>query len=68
MSDDAQRQVVAVLTLVAIRLRNLGRAARGRLPVEVFWAPHNAALDTKEATEEDIILNEAPPTGSKAKK
>jgi hypothetical protein len=67
-SDDAQRQVVATLNLVAVRLRDLGRAARGRLPVELFWAPHKTALDTREATVEDLILYEPPPTGSTVKK
>lgn len=68
VSDDAQRQVVSVLNLVAVRLRDLGRAARGRLPVELFWAPHNEAMDTKEANEEDLILYEPPPVSGKGKK
>ena len=68
VSDDAQRQVVAVLNLVAIRLRDLGRAARGRLPVELFWASHNETVDTKEANEEDIILYELAPLSGKGKK
>ena len=68
VSHDAQRQVVGVLNMVAVRLRDLGRAARGRLPVELFWASHNEAVDTKEANEEDLILYEPPPTGSKGKK
>jgi hypothetical protein len=68
VSDDAQRQAVATLNLVAVRLRDLGRAARGRMPVELFWAPHNAALDTKAANEEDVILYEPVPTGGKGKK
>lgn len=68
VSDDAQRQVVAVLNLVAVRLRDLGRAARGRLPVELFWASYNEALDTKEASEEDVILYELPPVSGKGRK
>jgi hypothetical protein len=68
VSHDAQRQVVATLNLVTVRLRDLGRAARGRLPVELFWAPHNEALDTKEADEEDLILYELPPVAGKGRK
>jgi hypothetical protein len=66
VSDDAQRQVVAMLNLVAVRLRDLGRTARGRLPVELFWAGHNDADPSEE--QEDLVLYEQPPTGSKVKK
>jgi hypothetical protein len=66
VSDDAQRQVVATLNLVAVRLRDLGRTARGRMPVEFFWAGHNDADPSEE--QEDLILYEPAPTGSKGKK
>lgn len=59
VSEESQRQSAAVLNLVACRLRDLGRAARGRLPVELFVAPHNEAVDDSGA--EDLILYvEAP--------
>ena len=66
LSDDAKRQAAATLNLVAVRLRDLGRAARGRMPVELFWARHNDAEPSDE--QEDLILYEPAPTGSKGKK
>lgn len=66
LTDDAQRQVVAVLTLVAVRLRDLGRAARGRLPVELFWAPHNDADPSSD--QEDVILYEVAPATRKRRR
>lgn len=64
LSEDAQRQTAAVLNLVACRIRDLGRAARGRLPVELFIAPHNEAVAGAEG--EDVILYpEAPPKRSR---
>jgi len=66
VSDDMQRQVVAVLNLVAVRLRDLGRSARGRMPVELFWAPHNDA-DPSDV-QEDLVLYKPAPTDRKGKK
>lgn len=63
VSDDDQRQAAAVLNLVACRLRDLGRAARGRMPVELFWAPYNAAIEGSE--EEDLVLYEPEPISKK---
>ena len=59
--EDARPLVTAILSLAAVRLRDLGRAARGSLDVETFWAQHNAALDSKAANEEDLILYPAVP-------
>ena len=58
--EDARPMVAAILSLAAVRLRDLGRAARGSLDVENFWAPHNAAVEGSE--EEDLILYPAKPT------
>jgi hypothetical protein len=66
VSDDAQRQVVALLSLVAVRLRDLGRVARGRMPVELFWAPHNQA-DAMEDLE-DLVLRDRAVTPGKNRK
>lgn len=62
--EDVRPLVAAILSLAAVRLRDLGRAARGSLDVENFWAQHNAALvDTEE---EDLLLYPAaPPTKAK---
>jgi len=68
VSDEHQRQANAILNLVACRIRDLGRAARGRLPVELFWAPYNAAIDTKDANEEDLILYEPEPPAGRSRK
>lgn len=59
--EDSRPLVAAILSLAAVRLRDLGRAARGSLDVQTIWAPHNAALDSKEANEEDLILYPAVP-------
>ena len=59
--EDARPLVSAILSLTAVRLRDLGRAARGSLDVEAFWTQLNAALDSKAANEEDLILYPAVP-------
>ena len=65
--EDLTVKAVAVLALASCRLRDLGRACRGSLKVEQFWAPHNAALDATEA--EDVILYPSiPPPGPRSKK
>lgn len=58
--EDSGAFVAAVLALAAVRLRDLGRATRGTLGIEVLWAPHNAAVDGGE--EEDLILHPVKPT------
>ena len=54
--EDNGALVSSILTLASCRLRDLGRAARGTLPVELFWAQHNAALDDAAPGEEDVVL------------
>ena len=69
VSDARQRQVVATLNLIACRLRDLERAARGSIPVERFWAPHNAAGEgTGEDVEDVILYPAAPPPGRSNRK
>lgn len=68
VSDDHQRQVVAMLNLIATRLRDLGRAARGSLPVEKFWAPHNAVVEDIGEDVEDVILYPVPPPVARPRK
>jgi len=41
--EDSRPLVAAILALASCRLRDLGRAARGSLEVEKFWAPHKEA-------------------------
>ncbi|HYD51670.1 MAG TPA: hypothetical protein VEA99_03540 [Gemmatimonadaceae bacterium] len=55
--EDTGALASAVLAIAACRLRDLGRAARGMLDVESFWAPHNAAA---EAPGRDVVLRSAP--------
>lgn len=62
-SEDSRPFVAAILALAACRLRDLGRAGRGSLDVETFWAPHNAAVD--DSDEEDLILYPASPRSKK---
>ena len=64
--EDTGALVSAILALAAVRLRDLGRAGRGRLPVELFWASHNDAESTDEA--EDVILYEPAPARRKNRK
>lgn len=52
--EDTGALVSAILALAAVRLRDLGRAARGTLDAEVVWAPHNAAVE--DAGDEDVVL------------
>lgn len=66
LTDDAQRRAVAVLRLASVRLRDLSRAARGRLPVGLFWAPHNGSDPSDER--EDLILYEPAPSGRRGRK
>jgi hypothetical protein len=63
--EDSRPLVAAILALAACRLRDLGRAARGRLPVELFMAPHNDAVDGGD--DEDLVLY-APPTSTRSKR
>jgi hypothetical protein len=59
--EDTGALASAILALAAVRLRDLGRAARGTFDAEQFWAPHNTAIDG--SNEEDLILYPAEPTG-----
>ncbi len=69
VSDARQRQVVATLNLISCRLRDLERAARGSIPVEKFFAPHNAAVvGTGEDVEDVILYPVESPTGRRAKR
>jgi hypothetical protein len=52
--EDTGALASAILALASVRLRDLGRAARGTLDAEVLWAPHNAAVE--DTDEEDVIL------------
>ncbi len=62
-SEDSRPLVAAILALSACRLRDLGRAGRGSLNVETFWAPHNAAVD--DSDDEDLVLYPAVPKTKK---
>lgn len=53
-NEDTGALASAILALAAVRLRDLGRAARGTLDAEVVWAPHNAAAE--DADGEDVVL------------
>jgi hypothetical protein len=57
--EDTGALASAVLALAAVRLRDLGRAARGTLDAEAFWARHNATVEDNEG--EELILHPAPP-------
>jgi hypothetical protein len=60
--EDIEKGVLALLTLVAVRLRDLGRVMRGTMGVETFAAPHNAAPEGgAEEGRQDVILNSSPP-------
>jgi hypothetical protein len=59
-NEDTGALVSAILALAAVRLRDLGRAGRGTLDAETFWAPHNAAVEG--ADDEDLILYPAKPS------
>lgn len=64
--EDSAPQIAAILALVSCRLRDLGRAARGTLDAERFWAPHNAVVEPTDSGQEDLILYPAaPPTRTK---
>lgn len=52
--EDSRPLVAAILALAVVRLRDLGRAGRGSLDVETFWAPHSAAVDDSDV--EDLVL------------
>lgn len=62
--EDTGALVSAILALAACRLRDLGRAGRGTLSVEDFWALHGAAIDQDEV--EDLILYPPTPTKRRA--
>lgn len=66
VDDDVRRRAAAVLMLAALRLRDLGRAARGRFPVELLWSPHSGTDPSDD--QEDLILYEPVPTGRKPRK
>ncbi len=57
--EDTGALASAILALAACRLRDLGRAGRGTLRVEDFWAPHGAAVAGSDM--EDLILYPAQP-------
>lgn len=63
--EDNRANVAAILALASCRLRDLGRAGRGSLDVETFWARHSAAVDDNEL--EDLILYPAKPAGRSKK-
>jgi hypothetical protein len=52
--EDSRPLVAAILALAAVRLRDLGRAGRGSLDVENFWAPYSAADPDDDL--EDLVL------------
>ncbi len=54
--EDTGAQTVAILALVATRLRDLGRVARRDLAVEQFWAPHGAVVEAAEVDAEEVVL------------
>jgi hypothetical protein len=57
---DVARSTEAVLTLVALRLRDLGRVLRGESPAESIRAPHNAVLVDEQA-EHDVVIGPRSP-------
>jgi hypothetical protein len=64
--EDNGALVSAILALAAVRLRDLGRAGRGTLDVESFWAPHSAAVDDSDT--EDLVLYPANPARKSGRK
>jgi len=62
--EDAGALASAVLALATCRLRDLGRAGRGTLRVEDFWAAHGAAVDGSDM--EDMVLYPAKPEAKHA--
>ena len=60
---DVARSTEAVLTLVALRLRDLGRVLRGEIEAEALCAPHNAVLDDEhdEHDEHDVLFGARTP-------
>lgn len=57
--EDCAALVSAVLALASCRLRDLGRAARGTLDLNSFWAPHSAANEVPG--EMEIVLRPVTP-------
>ena len=55
--EDTGALCSAILALAACRLRDLGRVVRGTMPVELFLASHNAAVEGSDG--EDLILHPA---------
>ena len=58
----------AILNLASRRIRLLRRAVVEAVDARELLAPHNEAMDTKEANEEDIVIYEPAPTSSKGKR
>jgi hypothetical protein len=54
VTEEHQRQATAVLNLIACRLRDLGRAARGRFAADLFWTHFNSA--DEDADGEDFVI------------
>jgi hypothetical protein len=53
--EDTGALVASVLTLAACRVRDLGRAVRGSMPVDLFVASHNEAVAGSDG--KDFVLN-----------
>ncbi len=62
--EDSRPLVAAILALAAVRLRDLGRAGRGSLDVENFWAPFSAA-DPDDDLEDLVLYPAKEPAKSK---
>jgi hypothetical protein len=52
---DVARNTEAVLSLVTLRLRELGRMLRGEVPTDSLRTPHNA-VDEDEHDDHDVIF------------
>lgn len=61
--EDTEALISAILALVSCRMRDLGRAARGTLNVELFWAPHNAAIEVPG--EQDVLMRLTAPVAKR---
>jgi hypothetical protein len=68
-ADDVKQTAAAIsgmLSLLGTRIRDLGRALRGSVPAEAFWARHNASISA-EAEVDDVILPVEIPTKARRK-
>ena len=60
LTREIARTSEAVLVLVTLRLRDIGRVLRGEVDADKLRAPHNAAVDD-ERDEHDVVFEPRSP-------